>query len=85
MGQKYSDFDRPYVFDQCKKESKWESFTITNKGSLSFNLMEAFLGNAAGTGALVTLRDSIWLLSVVLACQPHFPQQPANMTMLAFL
>ena len=42
--------------------------------------MEAFSSNAAGTGALVTLRDSSWLMSVVLAYQPHFPQQPADVT-----
>ena len=74
VAQKYSDFGRPYVFDHRMEESKWESFTVTNKGSLFFDLMEAFSGNAAGTGALVTLRDSSWLLSVLLAYQPHFPQ-----------
>ena len=58
VAQKYSDFGRPYVFDQRMEESKWESFTVTNKRSLFFDLMETFSGNAAGTGALVTLKDS---------------------------
>ncbi|MGY3090905.1 oleate hydratase [Hymenobacter sp. UYAg731] len=80
VAKKYSDFGRPYVFDERIDESKWESFTVTNKGTLFFDLMEAFSGNAAGTGALVTLKDSSWLLSVVLAYQPHFPQQPADVT-----
>jgi len=38
--------------------------------------MERFSGNVAGTGGLVTFNDSNWLLSVVLAHQPHFAGQP---------
>ena len=40
--------------------------------------MEALSGNVAGTGGLVTFRDSNWLMSVVLAHQPHFANQPAD-------
>ncbi len=32
----------------------------------------------AGTGGLVTFKDSSWLMSVVLAHQPHFANQPAD-------
>ena len=38
--------------------------------------MEKFSGNEAGTGGLVTFRDSRWLMSVVLPHQPHFIGQP---------
>jgi oleate hydratase len=38
--------------------------------------MERFTGNVAGTGGLVTFTDSSWLMSVVLAHQPHFIGQP---------
>ncbi len=38
--------------------------------------MQAFTGNRAGTGGLVTFKDSRWLVSVVLAHQPHFAGQP---------
>jgi oleate hydratase len=38
--------------------------------------MQAFSGNAAGTGGLVTFKDSNWLMSVVLYHQPHFVGQP---------
>ena len=41
-----------------------------------FDLMERFTGNVAGTGGLVTFVDSSWLMSVVLAHQPHFIGQP---------
>jgi oleate hydratase len=40
--------------------------------------MEQFTGNKAGTGGLVTLVDSSWLLSVVLPYQPHFVNQPED-------
>lgn len=43
-------------------------------------MMEKFSGNTAGTGALVTLKDSSWLMSVVIAYQPHFLNQPEDVT-----
>jgi oleate hydratase len=38
--------------------------------------MQDFSGNQAGTGGLVTFKDSNWLMSIVLAHQPHFVGQP---------
>lgn len=38
--------------------------------------MEKFSGNVDGTGGLVTMTDSNWLMSIVIARQPHFPNQP---------
>ncbi|WP_151732921.1 oleate hydratase [Paenibacillus tengchongensis] len=58
--------------------SKWESFTVTFQDSRFFDLMEKFTRNRAGTGALVTFKDSGWLMSVVLAFQPHFRNQPEH-------
>ena len=43
-----------------------------------FDKMEAFSGNEAGTGGLVTFKDSNWLMSVVLYHQPHFAGQPKD-------
>jgi oleate hydratase len=40
--------------------------------------MQRFSGNEAGTGGLVTFKDSNWLMSIVLAHQPHFANQPAD-------
>jgi oleate hydratase len=31
----------------------------------------------AGTGGLITFSDSNWLMSIVIARQPHFPDQPS--------
>jgi oleate hydratase len=72
------DFGRPAAFNSSIPESYWESFTVTLKDTAFFDRMEAFSGNKAGTGGLVTFKDSSWLMSVVLAHQPHFANQPAD-------
>jgi oleate hydratase len=69
------DFGNPAAFNSSIPESYWESFTVTCRTPTFFDQMEAFSGNVAGTGGLVTFRDSSWLLSIVLYHQPHFPHQ----------
>jgi oleate hydratase len=78
LAKKQPDFGRPSVFDDHRDESKWESFTVTFRDPTFFTFMENFTGNKAGTGGLVTFTDSNWLMSVVLAYQPHFLNQPEN-------
>jgi oleate hydratase len=70
------EFGNPAAFNTSIAESCWESFTVTLKSSVFFDKMEGFTGNKAGTGGLVTFKDSAWLMSVVLAHQPHFANQP---------
>jgi oleate hydratase len=72
------DFGNPAAFNSSIAQSCWESFTVTLKNPDFFDLMEQFSGNEAGTGGLVTFKDSNWLMSIVLAHQPHFANQPAN-------
>jgi oleate hydratase len=76
LAAKDARFGRPSVFNGKVDESKWLSFTVTMRDPTFFELMEKFTGNAAGTGGLVTFTDSNWLMSVVLAAQPHFIGQP---------
>jgi oleate hydratase len=76
LAKKHPEFGRPSAFDSRVDESKWLSFTTTMKDPVFFDLMEKFTGNEAGTGGLVTFTDSNWLMSVVLAAQPHFIGQP---------
>jgi oleate hydratase len=71
-------FGRPAVFNSCVAQSYWASFTVTLKDHAFFDQMQRFSGNEAGTGGLVTFKDSNWLLSIVLAHQPHFANQPAD-------
>ncbi len=74
------EFGKPEVFDSRIDESKCVSFTVTLKDPIFFRLMEQFTGNSAGTGGLVSFTDSNWLLSVFLPYQPHFMNQPADIT-----
>lgn len=71
-------FGNPAVFNSCIAQSSWESFTVTLKQPAFFEQMCRFSGNEAGTGGLVTFKDSNWLMSIVLAHQPHFLNQPAE-------
>ena len=71
-------FGKPHVFNSRIPQSFWESFTVTLSDPTFFQSMELFSGNKAGTGGLVTFKDSNWLLSIVLAHQPHFFNQPAS-------
>ena len=70
------EFGNPAAFNSCIAQSCWESFTITLKNPAFFDKMHQFSGNEPGTGGLVTFKDSNWLMSIVLAHQPHFMNQP---------
>jgi oleate hydratase len=71
-------FGNPAVFNSCIAQSCWESFSVTLKSPAFFDQMIRFSGNQPGTGGLVTFKDSNWLMSIVLAHQPHFPNQPVG-------
>jgi oleate hydratase len=71
-----SQFGRPDVFCGQVERSNWESFTVTLKNPVFHEWMEQFSGNSAGTGGLVTFKNSNWLMSIVIAYQPHFLNQP---------
>ena len=70
------EFGNPAAFNSSIPESNWPSFTVTLKDKVFFDKMEALSGNKAGTGGLVTFKDSNWFMSVVLAHQPHYVNQP---------
>ncbi|HQS33024.1 oleate hydratase [Polaromonas sp.] len=72
------EFGNPSAFNSCIAQSCWESFTVTLKNPAFFDLMRQFSGNEPGTGGLVTFKDSNWLMSIVLAHQPHFANQRAD-------
>ena len=74
----HPEFGNPAAFNSSIAESSWESFTVTLKDTAFFDKMQQFSGNVAGTGGLVTFKDSNWLMSIVLAHQPHFVNQPAD-------
>ncbi len=78
LAENRPEFGNPAAFNSSVPESYWESFTVTLHDTAFFDKMEAFSGNRAGTGGLVTFKDSNWFMSIVLAHQPHFIAQPAD-------
>ena len=78
LAQGRPEFGNPAAFNSCIAQSCWESFAVTLKDTAFFEKMHQFSGNDAGTGGLVTFKDSNWLMSIVLAHQPHFANQPAD-------
>ena len=78
LAHSHPEFGNPAAFNSSIPESFWESYTVTVKDTAFFDQMAAFSGNQTGTGGLVTFKDSHWLMSIVLAHQPHFINQPAD-------
>ncbi len=75
IAEKDSAFGNPSPFCNNIDLQKWYSFTATMHDSTFLDYMENFSGNVDGTGGLVTMTDSNWLMSIVIARQPHFPNQ----------
>jgi len=76
IARKDKAFGNPGIFSDNIDLQKWYSFTATLKDTSFHDYMEDFTGNVDGTGGLVTMTDSNWLMSIVIAHQPHFPNQP---------
>ena len=71
-------FGRPEKFFGADKisDSRWVTFTVTTTGEEFLKRMEALTGNETGTGGLVTLKDSPWMLSLSIFDQPEVDDQP---------
>ncbi|MEV4224822.1 oleate hydratase [Nonomuraea sp. NPDC049725] len=75
IARKAPDFGRPAVFCGSIPETKWESFTLTMHSPALLDRITQYTGNVPGEGALMTWKDSRWLLSIVVPAQPHFRHQ----------
>lgn len=66
----------------CEKviETNWETFSVTMKGNKFLKLMEGFTNNIPGSGALMSFKDSAWKISMIVPAQPHFKNQPLDVT-----
>lgn len=73
--KKQPDLGNPSAFADHIDESLWESFTVTMKDTAFFNSLQSFTGRA-----LATFKDSNWFMSIVLPHQPHFTNQPENVS-----
>lgn len=80
IANKVYDFGNPSAFTDNIEDSEFQSFTITFQDSTIPNLIENFTGRAAGRGEGLTFKDSNWLMSLIVPYQPHFINQPKNLT-----
>lgn len=77
MARGRSELGDPDVFCGRPDESMWMSFTTTiNNNPDVLGYIQRFTTNHPGGGALVTFCESAWRLSIVVARQPHFKNQP---------
>ena len=72
------ELGRPKRFSERVSESKWLSFTVTQRTPELLHHIRDLTGNVPGEGGLVTFCDSNWLMSVVVPHQPHFIDQPED-------
>ena len=80
IAKKKSGLGNPKPFFNHPEQTNWESFTVTMKGNKLLKIIEQYTHNVPGSGALMTFKDSNWLMSIVVAAQPHFKVQPMDTT-----
>ncbi len=80
VANKKPGLGNPDPFFNHPDETNWESFTVTCKGNKLLKLIEQISTNIPGSGALMTFKDSNWLMSIVVAAQPHFKSQTMDTT-----
>jgi oleate hydratase len=72
------EFGRPEVFFDAAEapDRRWVGFTVTTTGTEFIDLLTKLTGCEPGTGGLVTLKDSGWMLSFSIFLQPEIRRQP---------
>jgi oleate hydratase len=73
-------FGDPDVFFETTRvpDTEWVTFTVTTTGREFFDQMTALTGSEPGSGGLVTLKDSSWLLTLSIFHQPEVMAQPSG-------
>jgi len=78
LAQRRPDLGNPGVFfgEAIVPDAHWVNFTVTTTGTEFLDRMSALTGNETGSGGLVSLIDSSWLLSLSVFHQPEVIGQP---------
>jgi oleate hydratase len=63
-------------------DSRWVTFTITTNGPQLINDLSSLTSSQPGSGGLVTLKDSPWVLSVSILHHPEVINQPLGTNIL---
>lgn len=80
VSDKRPGLGNPEVFFNSPEKTNWESFTVTCKGNKILKIIEEITGNIPGSLGLMTFKDSNWMMSINVFAQPHFKDQPLDVT-----
>jgi oleate hydratase len=78
LAEQRTDFGNPDVFFGAARvpDSRWVTFTLTTRGTEFIDQMSALTGSETGSGGVVTLKDSGWVLSLSILHYPEVIGQP---------
>ena len=78
LAAKHKGFGDPSVFfgDDKILDSRWVTFTVTTKRKEFLDEIINLTGSGTGSGGLLTLRDSPWVISLSIFEQPEILDQP---------
>jgi oleate hydratase len=84
LAQGRTDFGSPDVFFGAARipDSRWVSFTVTTTGTEFIDQLSALTSSEPGSGGLVTLKDSSWVLSLSILHRPEVIGQPPGTNLL---
>jgi oleate hydratase len=78
LAKKHQGFGNPGAFfgDERIADSRWVTFTVTTTGTEFLDQMTMLTRSDPGSGGLLTLRDSNWVISLSIFEQPEVLSQP---------
>ena len=82
LAQGRKEFGNPDAFFGAPRiaDSRWVTFTVTTTGTEFTDQMTTLTGSETGSGGLLTLKDSGWVLSLTIFDQPEVLDQPKGTT-----
>ena len=80
----HEGFGNPAAFFGADRvaDSRWVTFTITTTGKEILDEMTALTRSGPGSGGLLTLKDSNWVISLSIFDQPEVLEQPPGVSVL---
>jgi oleate hydratase len=78
LARKHEGFGNPDVFfgDDRIADSRWVTFTVTTTGPAFLDEITNLTHSGPGSGGLLTLKDSNWVISLSIFEQPEVLSQP---------
>ena len=78
LAERHKGFGNPDAFfgDDRIADSRWVTFTVTTTGAEFLDEITNLTHSGAGSGGLLTLRDSAWVISLSIFEQPEVLSQP---------